>query len=99
MPLSAVWFPFVQHKKEPKLCIGYLLHSFSFVFLNNNLCENISRIGLFIRYNIYYAFMSLCFSLLVEVLQVRDVIAMMTMWILMFGKQMLVFFLWVTDTY
>ncbi len=85
IPLSAVWFPFAQHKNEPKLCIGYLLQFF-FCFLKLLFkWKHISRIGLFIRYIIYiiiyiyiYIYICrlalLCFSPLAEALQVCDVI-------------------------
>ncbi len=53
--LHAVWFPFVQYKNEPKLCIGYLLQFF-FRFLKLLFkWKYIYLIGLFIhkKKNIY----------------------------------------------
>uniref|UniRef100_A0A672RMQ0 Myosin-9 n=1 Tax=Sinocyclocheilus grahami TaxID=75366 RepID=A0A672RMQ0_SINGR len=42
MPLSAVWFPFAQHKNEPKLCIlGYLRSSYSSVTVCLSLCLSV----------------------------------------------------------
>ncbi len=58
IPLSAVCFPFAQNKNEPKLCIGYL-HSFSFVFLNYYLSENIFLIEAYLFVIIVYIYTGL----------------------------------------